>query len=340
MKTIKLFVLVLFATFALSVSAQTLVLPSSLPIYSPNVLMSYLKQNVQRASSTVTSPGMVDSPYLQTTFWIYTTDANPLLDALARIQGQPLTWNLVDPAHDVVSLSVWFYDTNGYPIFGGGNSGYMKYNGNYWYLPGEVMSFDIVFAGQAPISVPGVVQAKVNLRGENGEIIQSYYLDIDYERGLILFPSYLAKRFGEVIVTLSDGQSMGYSLYENAQVRPTFGWAFLNLSVEGFYPFAENSRYIYVTPNSQGGQGKPPLIEEKVTQPMSVSVFVETTEGEQPIGYWVRDIQDDSDGAWHFVPAIEGYNTQIYFDHSATYNIAPEFENFGRQVNYWWDGRG
>lgn len=292
MNKLRLLVIVFF-TAVFSVNAQS---TSNYlwMVSSKSAMIEYALSLITRASASVYSGGSVAEFDCKMTAWAYnkTTDK---LDVIGLLKGQNMTFSVARPSEDYIGLYSYIYGVNGDILFHGGNYGKLeKDTSGNWVPPSDILNLKMYLGWSIPIYVPAAVQSKLILRDENGNVVETRYLQMN--NGYLLFETQYLGRNADLAVTFdSNGNyiTMVASVRDNQSVQADQkSINGPNLSIDGLWDYGEDIDYIdylTVTLQSQNGRGQSPLLRMKNTYGKSFCLFVKTTEGEKPTGVWVKD---------------------------------------------------
>lgn len=174
-------------------------------------------------------------------------------EVLDIIRSQRLSLDVLYTS-DMVGLSANLYGTNGLGLLGGGTS--MPIN-----KPGDdgvarnTLDVTLNLDDSIWLQFTNAVWYRIVERDANGNPIRAYYpSQYDIQNGMIRYPGYFASKNGELIVTLSDGTEVAYSLGGGGQIIPTqVAVTVGNVSATGFRTFRNtNTVYVAVTPEEYG----------------------------------------------------------------------------------------
>jgi hypothetical protein len=337
--------MIMLAVLVSLVSIQTIAEGNPLwMVTSKASLTSYAISQVGRGSAQVWAPTSVygecftNNVYCELPFG----ERSDAFKVLGLLKQQQLRFSVVRPDVDQVNSYIGLYSNDGWCMFyGWGYGNLFKDDLGNWFPPDSLLKFETYLNWEIPI-LSGVREAKVVLRDKDGNVISTQYLNIN-ENGQIMYRRDFLEQPGEIIATMKDGSSIAASLNDDKVYQIIGVPAKLDASIDGVVLFETNAKKLVVNPKSYEGYGESPLVRGTFTQMQLFTLGAKTTEGEVPIGVWLRNIETSSVDEWQYLeidtPTGE---TNIIIGTPGTYEFRFEWGSFISRPNdyYYYDGKG
>lgn len=262
-KTISIIALLFTISFSW---AQAQTVPDKLPIGSYAELQAYAWEQAAyigawaSTSSQIGGKGGDGRNYL----WVQYTNQPVMVDGVlstianARCELDTLYLNWV-------YAQAGIYDTNGNALF----QGYGGVKPNY---PTGGVSYNkvdlpLALSDYIPILLPGVQWMYLVERDENGNPIRYISLDEYGAENGFRFPSYFAGKYGEIVVTTTNGAQFAYSLKGGKKIEPThLQVEFTSVRIKGMRSYVDQTNVVMSVTGEELMEGKNPLCQLVVTK--------------------------------------------------------------------------
>jgi len=312
-------------------------------VSSKSAMTSYAVSLIKRASVSVYSGGSVNEINCQTTAWAY-NKSDDTLDVLNLLAGQQMTFSVARPSQDYVGLYSYVYGVNGDILFYGGNYGPLEKNSEGKFdLPAGMFYLNMNLGWDIPIYVPAAIQAKLIIRDENGNVVETRYLD--FRNGYMMFRTEylgynadLATTYdcggGNYVTTVTSVRSNQTTQAENLVINGP------KLSIDGLWDFGGDMDYIdylSIVPQSDKGHGQSPLVRFKTTYGKSVYLLAKTTEGEKPTGVWLKNTVTGEEKYYPYSGNVNQITINI--PHAGIWEMIFEWSSFDDKIyqNPYWE---
>ena len=305
----------------------------------------YKATQIKRASATLWSGASVDEINCQADAWAYNTN-NDTLNVFELLRGQHLTLSVARPSLDQVGFSGWLYDAKDHPLFYAQNYSSLVSTNGAWAFPAGLMKAETYSYPDCYVTVSNAFQAKVILRDEAGNVVQTKGLNVN--NGEIQFDYNDLGRNADLAITTYDPSGTFStsltSLRGDAEAKiQQIAANSPDLSIHGMtnYNNVDHIDYLTVTPVSSKGQGESPILRMQVTAAKSLYLFTKTTDGEEPLKVTVMDTA----GVRADCPIVNDpcsmiKHAEVKFPHAGIWYITYDWQSFDNQVyTYpWWYG--
>lgn len=273
------------------------------------------------------------------------SDAFKVLDLLKQ---QQLYFSVARPDVDEINSYIGLYNKDGWCMFyGWGYGNLLKDEMGNWFPPASLLKFESHLNWEIPIYVgEGVYNAKVILRDENSNVINTKWLDVS--DSYVVYSRDFAGQNGEILVMIEGGKSIVASLKDDKVYEVVGVPAKIDTSIDGVIRFDTNASKLVVNPKSYEGYGDSPLVRGTFTEKMWFTLSAATMEGEIPLGVWYRNVETSSVDDWQYLPVSNitidfGNNTEtgnidIPIGMPGTYEFRFDWKFFGpRPIDYYYD---
>ncbi len=311
--------------------------PPTLPIGSPELLISNAKQMVTKVVVITASRGFVSNgkSYFEKPYLPGVVGQPDLAEMAALVQVPTFTFQTRNPA-DPVQVYVRFQDSGGRHLFEGFASFTLVKGADGSFAPPTPdISVQVWPSGELPLNVPGADDIQVVMLNERGETVETRNLERDRRTGAFMFPSWLAgNKYVQVIATdwREDGTQVT-AIYSGDGVRQAVQSGSFETSVATFgnvviVPTDKTKVYIGSgDPQSDRAfqNGASPLVQVKLTKEALFYFYAEHPSGEIAKGFWIR-----FPNGFSYFPIKPESPTELHLA-TGVYDIIIDWPTFGRR---------
>ncbi len=344
------------STESIQMTASSVSLSKGNPLWmisSKDLLTSYAISQVSRGSVQIwTATSVYGESFTNDVYCeLPSGERNDAFKVLDVLKQQQLYFSVARPDVDEINSYIGLYNKDGWCMFyGWGHGNLLKDEMGNWFPMVSLLKFDSYLNWEIPIYVDvDVHDAKVVLRDENGNVINTKWLDV--KDGYVFYNRDFVGQNGEIIVMIKGGKSIVASLKDNKVYEVIGVPAKIDSSIDGVVRFDTNASKLVVNPKSYEGYGDSPLVRGRFTEKMWFTLSAATMEGEIPLGVWYRNVETSSVDDWQYLPVNNitidfGSNTKtgnidIPIGMPGTYEFRFDWEFFGpRPIDYYYGGGG
>ncbi len=327
-------------------------LPSTLPITSPEVLISNAKRLVVKVSVSVNSRGFVyGAPktvtYLEKEYVPSVPNQPDFGELLAIVSTANFSFETRNPL-DPIEVGVTFRDKSGRELFQGNQSFKLVKDANGNYIPpSSEIKVRVWPAGDLPLEIAGADWVEVALLNEQGETTETHSLDRDQRTGNFLFPLYLAGQ-KNVLVTAFDNRNDGtttkavYSAQTGARQPTITRSVTASASLEGVIVVKPDQNTVVVNGVDEQvarafKNDVSPLVQITFTKTQTFFFYAEHPSDGAAKGFWIR--RSDQTG-WIYLGIVKGKLTEANLS-EGVWDLVIDWPTFGkRQQSFSRDGGG